>query len=166
MARRRTERVASRLQHIYELVASVGCVSTASVESALGLGHSEAFYALALLKSSGKVVKTLIGKHALWCRDEETAKRAIEELKMETRRLLCSNGKRYAMPSRILELAESDKQAREVFSRYIPLDKTKLTYKPQALAFANAVLRELFGEPQFKRYRDRPIYLVTCQAEE
>jgi len=166
MARRRTGRVASRLQHVYELVASAGCVTTASVEDALGLGHSEAFYTLALLKSSGKVVETLIGKYALWCRDEETAKRVIEELKSETRKLLCSNGKRYATPSRILELAESDRQAREVFSRYIPLDKTKqLAYKPQALAFADAVLRELFGEPQFKRYRDRPIYLVTCQPE-
>jgi hypothetical protein len=162
MARRRTKRVASRLQHVYELVVSAGCVTTVSVEDALGLRHSEAFYALALLKSSGKVVETLIGRYALWCRDEETAKRVIEELKSEARRLLCSNGK-YATPSRILELVESDRQAREVFSRYIPLDKTKkLSYKPQALAFADAVLRELFGEPQFRRYRDRPIYLVTC----
>jgi hypothetical protein len=156
-------RVASRLQHIYELVTSAGCVTTASVEDALGLGHSEAFYALALLKSSGKVVETLIGKYALWCRDEETAKRVIEELKSETRRLLCSNGKRYATPTRVLELVESDKHVREVFSKFIQLDKTRnQSYKPWALAFADSVLRELFGEPQFKRYRDRPIYLVTC----
>jgi len=164
MARRRTKRVASRLQQIYELVVSAGCATTTSVEDALGLGHSETFYALALLKSSGKVVETLVGGYALWCRDEETARRAIEELKSEVRRLLCSNGKiRYATPKRILELAESDRQAREVFSRYVSLDKTRQqSYKPQPLAFADAILRELFGETPFWRYRERPIYLVTC----
>jgi hypothetical protein len=164
MPRGQTKRVTKRTQEVVEILRADGCVTTSALQAALGLNHSEAYHTLATLKKAGKAVEVVLGKTSIWCRDEEVARRAVEELKSEVRRLLCSNGRmRYATPSRVLELAESDRQAREVFSRYIRLDKTRLqSYKPPALAFADAVLRELFGEPQFWRHRERPVYLVTC----
>jgi len=164
MPRRPTRRVGRRVQETVEILHANGCITTSALQAALGLNHSEAYHVLTALKKAGNAVEVLLGKTSIWCRDEETARRVVDELKSEVRRLLCSNGKmRYATPSRVLELVESDGQAREVFSRYVLLDKTRnQSYKPQALAFAYAVLRELFGEPPFQRYRERPIYLVTC----
>jgi len=163
MPRAHTERVLDRIHHVHYLVVSAGCVTTTKIEDTLGLSHSMVYYALQLLKNNKMVVEVILGKHAIWCIDEETAKRVIEELKSEVRRLLCNNGRiRYTTPKKVLELVESDKQARKTFSRYVSLTKTeKLAYKPQALAFADSILRELFGEPQFKRDRGS-VYFVTC----
>ena len=158
------EKVIDRIHHVYHLVVSAGCTTTATIEDALGLGHSMVYYALRLLKNNKMVVEVVLGKHAVWCVDEETAKRSIEELKSVVRRLLCNNGRiRYATPKRVLELIESDKYARKVFSKYVSLGRPKRgKYKPTTLAFVDSVLRELFGEPQFQRYRERPVYFVTC----
>jgi predicted transcriptional regulator len=163
MPKAHTERVLDRIHHVHYLVVSAGCVTTTKIEDTLGLGHSMVYYALQLLKNNKMVVEVVLGKHAIWCIDEETAKRVIEELKSEVRRLVCSNGRiRYVTPKRVLELVELDKQARKTFSRYVSLNKTKnLAYKPQALAFADSILRELFGEPQFKRGRGS-VYFATC----
>ncbi len=164
MPRGMTKRVRRRLQEVVEILRNDGCATTSALQAALGLTHSKAYHVLTTLKKAGMAVKVLLGSISIWCRDEEAARRMVEELKSEVRRLLCSNGRmRYATPGRVLELAESDKQAREVFSRYVSLDKTRnQSYKPQALMFADAVLRGLFGEPQFWRHHERPIYLVTC----
>ena len=162
MLKVRTEGVLDRIHHIHYLVASAGCATTTSIEDALGLGHSMVYYALQLLRNNKMVVEVVLGKHAIWCIDEETARRAIEELKSEVRRLVCNGRIRYTTPKRVLELVESDKQARKTFSRYVSLNKSKkLAYKPQTLAFADAILRKLFGEPQFKRDRGS-VYFVTC----
>jgi len=163
MPRAHTERVLDRIHHVHYIVTSAGCVTTTKIEDALGLGHSMVYYALQMLKNNKMVVEVVLGKIAIWCADEETARRVIEELKSEVRRLLCRNGRiRYATPKKVLELIESDKQARVAFAKYVSLNKTeKLAYKPQALAFADALLRELFGEPQFKRDRGS-VYFVIC----
>jgi len=164
MPRAHTERVLDRIHHVHYLVVASGCVTTTKIEDALGLGHSMVYYALQMLKNNKMVVEVVLGKLAIWCADEETARRAIEELKSEVRRLICRNGRtRYATPKKLLELVELDKYASKTFSRYVSLAKTKkLAYKPQALAFADALLRELFGEPQFKRGDRGPVYFVTC----
>jgi len=162
MPKAHTERVLDRIHHVHYLVASAGCVTTTKIEDTLGLGHSMVYYALQLLKNNKMVVEVVLGKHAIWCIDEEMAKRVIEELKSEVRRLVCNGRIRYVTPKRVLELVELDKQARKTFSRYVSLNKTKnLAYKPQALAFADSILRELFGEPQFKRGRGS-VYFATC----
>lgn len=158
-----TEEVIDRLPHVYHLVVSAGCTTTTTIEDALGLSHTMAYYALRLLKNYKMVVEVVLGTLAVWCVDEETAKRSIEELKSEVRRLLCNNGRRYATPKRVLELIESDKYAYKVFSKYVSLGRSKKgKYKPITLAFASAVLRELFGEPKFQRRGRRPVYFVTC----
>ncbi|MEM4964225.1 MAG: hypothetical protein QXT13_08770 [Pyrobaculum sp.] len=153
-----------RLPHVYRLVASAGCTTTTTIEEALGLSHTMAYYALRLLKNYKMVVEVVLGTLAVWCVDEETAKRSIEELKSEVRRLLCNNGRiRYTTPKRALELIESDKYAYKVFSKYVSLGRPKRgKYKAITLAFASAVLRELFGEPKFQRHGGSPVYFVTC----
>ncbi|MEM1887641.1 MAG: hypothetical protein QXY12_02645 [Pyrobaculum sp.] len=152
-----------RIPHVYRLVVSAGCTTTTTIEDALGLSHTMAYYALRLLKNYKMVVEVVLGTLAVWCVDEETAKRSIEELKSEVRRLLCNNGRiRYTTPKRVLELIESDKYAYKVFSKYVSLGRPKKAkYKAITLAFASAVLRELFGEPKFQRGK-RPVYFVTC----
>ncbi len=158
-----TERVLDRIHHVYHLVVSSGCVATKTVQDVLGLSHSMAYYALQLLKDYKMVTEVVLGKTAIWCADEEVARRAIEEVKSEVRRLLCNNNKmRYVTPKKALELVESDKRVREIFSRYVTFNKTKYkSYRPLALAFIDAILRELF-ESQFKRGRGGSVYLITC----
>lgn len=158
-----TKKVIDRIRDVYHIIILEGCTTTVTIENALGLSHSMVYYALRLLKNNKMVVEVVLGKHAVWCVDEETAKRSIEELKSVVRRLLCNNRIRHATPKRVMELIESDKYARKVFSKYVSLGRPKRgRYKPTTLAFVDSVLRELFGEPQFRLRRERPVYFVTC----
>ncbi len=161
-----TEEFLNRIHHIYHLVVSLGCTTTTAIQDALGLNHTRAYYALQFLRDNEMVVEVVLGKVAIWCADEESARRTVEELKSEVRRLLCNNrgyATRYVTPKKALELVESDKRAREIFSRYVMFNKTKYkSYRPLALAFIDAILRELFGESQFRRSRGGSVYLITC----
>jgi hypothetical protein len=159
MPRGFTDKVIERMAQAYYIIESRGCATTATVMAELGLNHTKAYYALDMLRMHGRVVEVVLGQTSLWCRDEETAKRAVEELVSHVKRLLCNSGMRYATPVRAANLIASDKQALRAFARYVQLDKTKHQgYKPATLAFINAVLQMAFGDPM----DGRRVYYVVC----
>jgi Mn-dependent DtxR family transcriptional regulator len=159
-----TDRVFERMAQIYYIVKSQGCISTTKAMKKLGLSHSEVYHALTQLKKFGKVVEITLGKISLWCRDEETAKRTLDELASHVRRLLCSNGMKYATSTRVANLIVSDKQAFETFAKYVEFNMTKhASFKPTTLSFINALLQTV-GDPVV-RNDERSVYYVTCYAE-
>jgi len=66
---------------------------------------------------------------------------------------------RYATPTRVADLTTSDAQAFKLFARYIRLDMTK-RFRPAALAFIDALLRQAFGDPM--RDGEETVYYATC----
>lgn len=162
MPKNYTDRVIERMAYVYHIVVSHGCVTTTWVMSTLGLNHARVYYTLRVLKLHGRIVEVVLGKTSLWCRDEETAKRTIDELLSHMRRVLCNNGTRYATPTRVASLLASDRQAFKVFSKYVSFDTTKRTkYRPVTLSFLNALLQMAFGDPMVDSDQ-KTVYYVTC----
>jgi hypothetical protein len=124
----------------------------------LGLSHTKAYYVSWLLTQICNVVKVVVGKTAIWCKDWETAEHTLDTLVSAMRRLLCASGMRYATPTRVTNLIMLDRQAYKLFAKYIQLDRTKRHgYRPVALTFINALLRRAFGDPVRNN-----IYYVIC----
>jgi hypothetical protein len=161
MPRGATARVRRRLAAARRLVEERGCVSTALLARAVGGGVNEAYYAARLLEREGAVVRVALGQHSLWCAGREAAEAVLWELKKELARALCRSGARYATPIRAYKLIASDRQTRAVFLKYVPLEKTTVT-------FINALLHQMLGEPIRYRYRGtQPLYYIppeTCRT--
>jgi hypothetical protein len=155
-----TSRVKSRVVRAQRLIEERGCVSTAILASAVGGNTNEAYYAARLLEREGAVLPVALGQHTLWCTGREAAETVTWELKKELARVLCRSGARYTTPIRAFRLVTADKQARAAFLRYVPLEKTTIT-------FINALLHQMLGDPIRYRYRGtQPIYYVppeTCR---
>jgi len=152
-----TDEIINRMMHVYRIVESHGCVTTTTVMSELALSHSEAYYVLKLLRMRNHIVEVTVGKTAIWCIDAETAERTLDTLVSTIRRMVCSNGMRYATPTRVAGLITSDRQAFKLFTKYIQLDRTKrFGYRPVALVFIDTLLQRV-GYP----VRDG-VYYVTC----
>jgi hypothetical protein len=134
---RRREGTSEVMQKIDQLVGG-GCAATAALMKALGLSHTQAFYALRLLQAEGRAVEVALGRVALWCRDRDAAQKFIETLKAEVLRLVSQHGLRYVTPKRLFELVARDAKAREVFSHIISV-------KPPPSASAYSVLKALLG---------------------
>jgi hypothetical protein len=155
----RRERAGEIVQKIDELVGD-GCVTTAAVMKALGLGHTQALYALRLLQAEGRLVQAVVGNVALWCRDRAAAEAAVERLREAVHRLAVANNMRYATPSKILRCAQNDKEAYALLGRYIQLSRVDMRFNAAALAFINAILHLLYGEP-IQRSRRKTVYAVS-----
>jgi len=152
-----TDKIIDRMAHVYRLVESHGCVTTTTIMNELGLSHTEAYYASRLLSQTRNVVKVVVGKTAIWCKDWETAEHTLDALVSAMRRLLCASDMRYATPTRVVNLIILDRQAFKLFAKYIQLDRTKrLGYRPVALTFIDALLRRV-GDPVRNN-----VYYVTC----
>jgi len=155
-----TARVKSRVAQARRLVEERGCVSTVHIAAAVSASMNEAYYAARLLEKEGAVLQVALGQHSLWCISREAAEAATWELKKELARVLCRSGARYATPIRAYRLVAADKQARDAFLRYVPLEKTTVT-------LVNALLHQMFGDPIRYRYRGtQPMYYIppeTCK---
>jgi len=154
MPRGVTQTILSREGEAYRLLQSEGCVTVEKVRSALGLSRTQATYVLARLQAKGQAVPVAVGKITLWCRDGETAARALEGLVAETKRLIC--GQRFATPKKLLKLINRDRKASKIFSKYVPLSPTVAT----TMSFLNTLLQTVLGQPAMYMAKGTPVYLV------
>jgi len=158
MPRGATVRVKRRLAEALRLIEERGCVSTPLIASALGASMSNAYYAARLLEREGAVLQVALGQHSLWCAGREAAEAVLWELKKELARVLCRSGARYATPTRAYDLITADKQARDAFLRYVPLEKP-------TTSLINALLHQMLGDPVRHRYRGvQPVYYIPPDA--
>jgi len=132
-----------------------GCITTSVLMRALGISHTQAFYALRLLQAHGRVVKAAVGNVALWCRDRESALMLLEELRREVVRLVEQHRLRYVTPKRLFGLVAHDPKARGLFSKIISVKPP-----PSASVYGvlKALLEMLYGDPIAKSvyYAVRP----------
>jgi len=135
-------RVGDVLQKVKELL-STGCLTTSALMQTLKLSHSQAFYALRLLRGENHAVEVAVGKVALWCRDRDAAQRFVEELTAVVRRLVERHRLRYVTPKRLFELITRDAEARQAFSRVINVKA------PSASVYSvlKTLLEAVYGEP-------------------
>jgi hypothetical protein len=160
MPRGATTRVKRRLAQALRLIEERGCVSTPLIASVLGASMNKAYYVAKLLEKKGAVLQVALGQHSLWCAGRDAAETVLWELKRELAKALCRSGVRYATPTRAYKLVASDKQARETFLKYVPLEKT-------TASLINALLHQMFGDPvRYRRRGAQPMYYVppeTCR---
>jgi hypothetical protein len=131
------------LQKVKELL-DAGCLTTSALMQTLKLSHTQAFYALRLLRGAGRAVEVVVGKVALWCRDRDAAQRFVEELTAVVRRLVERHRLRYVTPKRLFELITRDAEAREVFSRVI---NVKAPPSASVYSVLKTLLEAVYGEP-------------------
>jgi len=155
----RRKRTSEIMEKIDELVGD-GCTTTATMMKMLGLSHTQTLHALRHLQAEGRIVETVVGNTALWCRDRAAAETLVERLRETVHRLAVANNMRYATPSKILRAVRSDKEAHALFSRFISLSRSDVCFAPASLAFVNGVLHSLYGEPLLRTPR-RTVYVVS-----
>jgi len=150
-----------RMEEVLDAVVREGCVTTSLLIRKYGISHTQAFHTLRLLQGEGRVVEVVVGNTALWCRDRAAAEELIRRLRDAVHRLAVSNSFRYATPAKVLRAVQSDKDAYALFSRFIPLSRFADDHiRPVALAFADSILRSLYGDPV--RYAaHRHVYFVS-----
>jgi len=149
-----------RLTAARALLQREGCVSTYALRKALGVNSEEARYAAAQLVAEGEAVAVVIGRTAFWCRSRAAAEALVERLRETVHRLALSGGMKYATPNKILRIVQKDREAYALFSKFIPLSRMDEHFSPVALAFADGVLRLLYGEPMH-RMRRKTVYVVS-----
>jgi DNA-binding MarR family transcriptional regulator len=149
-----------RLTAARALLQREGCVSTYALRRALGVDSEEARYTAAQLVEEGEAVVVVVGRTAIWCRDRAVAEATVERLRETVHRLVVANNMRYATPSKVLRAVQGDREAYALFSRFIPLSRIDARFSAVALAFADGVLRLLYGEP-VARMRRKTVYAVS-----
>jgi len=153
-----------RAKRVVELLETEGCMSTSALRRELGIGPSSQRYVLTLLLSQGLAVEVVVGRTAIWCRGRRTAEELVAKLRETAHRL--ASRRRYIGPSELLQMVRRDKEAYEVFSRFIPLSRfADDRIHPIAMAFADSILASLYGDPV--RYAPhRHVYFVLPQPRQ
>jgi ribosomal protein L14 len=152
------QKVVERVDAVAKILGERGCVPTSTLMRELGVSHSNVLYALQLLQSQGRAVERVIGKTAIWCKDEATADGFISRIKEAVHRLVTENKMRYATPKKVLKAALVDKEAYKLLSAFIPLSRMD-RFHPVALAFIDDVLYMLYGEP-LRYTNSKNVYIV------
>jgi len=153
-----SRRILERAKSVLELVEREGCVTTGEVMSRLGLSETQVRYVMYILMSRGYIVEKVVGVTALWCRDHTAAYMHMEALRDAVRRLIVQNDVRYITINKIIELIRRDGEARQLFSRYISLERHSRGFPAATLGFVSDILKSLYGEPV--RYGGRVVYYV------
>jgi ribosomal protein S25 len=148
-----------RLTATRDLLRREGCVSTYALTKRLGLNSEEARYVAAQLVEEGEAVGVIIGRTAVWCRDRAAVEELMTRLKETVHKLAVGNKMKYVTPAKILRVVQNDREAYALFSRFIPLSRIDRYFSPVALAFADGVLRMLYGESVHTRRK--AIYFVS-----
>ncbi|MEM4965092.1 MAG: hypothetical protein QXT13_13175, partial [Pyrobaculum sp.] len=149
-----------RLSRVEKLLAQYGCVSVTVLARELRISHSQTSHLMRVMLLMGRGVKMVVGKTAVLCRDRKAAEDTIARLRETVHRLAVENMIKYATPSKILQIIKNDKEAYSLFSKFIKLSRIDESFSATALAFADAILKSLYGEPALRQQR-RLIYVVT-----
>lgn len=157
-----------RMERFVNLLAQEGCVSSSALCRKLGLKHASARHIALMLLSQGRAVEVVIGKTAIWCRDRGAAEELIAKIRETAHRL--ASRRRYIKPSELLQMVRKDKEAYELFARFVKLgrfdgdrigrDRIGPGIGPVALAFADSILASLYGDP-VRHASNRHVYFVA-----
>jgi hypothetical protein len=150
-----TREVEERIAKAYEHVARHGCVTVATVASALGIHWDTARYVVEQLRKRGKVVEARLKKKLLWCVDGNAAADVVYKLRFEMWRVLCKSKRKYISPAAAARLIAADAQARKVYSKFVSMD----SITAGTLAFVDAALTDLLGRA-FDRRANKKLYVV------
>jgi DNA-binding Lrp family transcriptional regulator len=149
-----------RLTAARDLLRGEGCVSTYALRVALGVNNEEARYVATQLVEEGEAVGVVVGRTAVWCRDCAAAEELITRLREAVHRLAVGNRMKYVTPAKILRVVQNDREVYAFFGRFIPISRIDKYFSPVALAFADGLLRLLYGEPM-RRMRRKTVYVVS-----
>ena len=153
-------KVLDRLVTARALLQREGCVSTYALAKSLGADSEEARYVALQLVEGREAVFVVIGRTAIWCRSRAEAEALVERLRETVHRLALSNNMKYATPSKILCAAQRDRDAYLLFSKFIKLSRIDDRLSAVTLAFADGILRLLYGEPM-SHMRRKTVYFVS-----
>ena len=157
-------KIVQRAERVAELLGAEGCMSSSALRRALGIGYSPLRYVLTLLMSQGRAVEVVVGRTAIWCRDRRTAEELVARLREAAHRL--ASRRRYIKPSELLQMVRRDKEAYELFTRFVPLSRfAGDRIHPVAMAFADSILASLYGDPIRYAHR-RHVYFVSPQPRQ
>jgi len=146
-----------RMLRVIELLQRDGCVSVSVLMRALRISHSQAYHLMRVAVVAGGV-KLRLGRTAILCRDRAEVEALVRRLKETVHRL--ANGMKYVTPTAILRATLRDRDAYALLSRFISLRRGMSRFPPAVLAFANDLLRLLYGEPLLHTSR-KTVYLVS-----
>ncbi len=144
-----------------EVLQREGCVSVGVLMRMLHITHSKAYYVMHVLMRVGSGVKVVVGRTAILCRDRAVAEEAVARIRETIHRLAVASGMRYATAPEMLQMALKDRDAYALLSKFVPLRRGVEAFPPSVLAFVNAVLKSLYGEPL--KASNRRVYVVTPQ---
>ena len=148
-----------RMEQVADLLAREGCISSLALCERLGLKHSVMRHIMLMLLSQGRAVEAVIGKTAVWCRDRAAAEELVARLRETAHRL--ASRRRYIKPSELLRMVRRDKDAYELFTKFIKLSRFDGdAIGPVALAFTDSILASLYGNP-IRRSPRKHVYVVT-----
>ena len=154
-----------RLSRVEKLLAQYGCISVSVLARELRISHSQAYHLMRIMLLMGRGVKMVVGKTAVLCRSRKAAEDTIARLRETLHRLAVENKMKYVTASKVLQAALRCKDAYELLSRFVTLRRNMKRFSPVALAFVDAILKSLYGEPAL-RQRRRLIYVVTQPRQE
>ena len=153
-----------RMERFVNLLAQEGCVSSSALCRKLGLKHASARHIALMLLSQGRAVEVVIGKTAIWCRDRGAAEELIAKIRETAHRL--ASHRRYIKPSELLQMVRRDKEAYELFARFVKMNRFDGNHiGPVALAFADSILASLYGDP-VRHASNRHVYFVAPQPRQ
>ncbi|MEM4819664.1 MAG: hypothetical protein QXQ91_05095 [Nanopusillaceae archaeon] len=155
-----TVKVLVKLAAVREILQSEGCVSTYTLAKMLGVSRGNVRHMAIHLVEGGEAVSMVIGKITIWCRRRAEVEALVERLRNTVHRLATANNFRYVTPSKILRAVKNDKEAYSLFSKFIRLSRIDERFSGVALAFADGVLRLLYGEPA-ARTSHKTVYIVS-----
>ncbi|MEM0468853.1 MAG: hypothetical protein QXT27_06635 [Pyrobaculum sp.] len=153
-------KVLAKLAAVRDILQREGCVSTYTLTKMLGVSKGKARRLAMHLVEGGEAVSVVIGKITIWCRSHAEAEALVERLRNTVHRLATANNFRYVTPSKILRAVKNDNEAYSLFSKFIKLSRTDERFSAVALAFADGVLRLLYGEPAMRTSRN-VVYTVS-----
>jgi predicted ArsR family transcriptional regulator len=153
-----------RMEQVVDVLTREGCVSSSALCKRLGLGHTAVRHIMLTLLSQGRAVEVVVGKTAIWCRDRETAEELVSRLRAAAHRL--ASYRRYVRPSELLQMVRRDRETYELFARFVKLSRFDSDYiGPVALAFADSILRSLYGDP-IRQANHKHVYFVAPQPRQ
>ncbi len=148
-----------RMTQVVDLLAREGCVSSSALCRRLELKHVSARHIMLMLLSQGQAVEVVVGRTAIWCRDRKAAEELVAKLRETAHRL--ASRRRYIKPSELLQMVRRDKEAYELFTRFVKLSRFDGDYiGPVALAFTDSILASLYGDP-IRYASNKHVYFVA-----
>jgi predicted transcriptional regulator len=152
------KRTLVRAEKVYRKIEEAGCLMSAVIAERLRIEHNELFYVLRKLRQEGLVEPINFGRVAFWCTSRAAAEEVFTKLVEALKKLLCGSVK-YATPREALKFIAEDKEAKNLFSRHMPLRPN-----PATLQVVDSLMRRAFGQPI--RSSCEHIYYIACKSSD